>query len=77
MLVALALQVLYEDEKKNRLTESVEVFENIVNNKYFKNSTFVLFLNKVCSSTDDSCCAVLIGCGCSTICLKTSSSGCR
>jgi len=39
-------QVLYEDEKKNRLQESLEVFENICNQKYFMNTVFILFLNK-------------------------------
>jgi len=40
-------QVLYEDEKKNRLLESVEVFENVCNNKFFANTTMILFLNKI------------------------------
>jgi hypothetical protein len=40
-------QVLYEDEKKNRLTESMEVFENVSNNRYFTKTTMILFLNKV------------------------------
>jgi len=40
-------QVLYEDEKKNRLTEALEVFENICNQKYFKDTVFILFLNKM------------------------------
>jgi len=40
-------QMLYEDEKENRLLESVKVFGSIVNNKYFQNSTIILFLNKV------------------------------
>jgi len=39
-------QMLYEDEKENRLLESVKVFGSIVNNKYFANSTIILFLNK-------------------------------
>jgi hypothetical protein len=33
------------------ILQAVEVFENIVNGKYFKNSVFVLFLNKVLSSS--------------------------
>jgi len=39
-------QVLYEDEKENRLRESLKVFETVVNNKYFANSTIILFMNK-------------------------------
>jgi hypothetical protein len=41
-------QTLYEDEKVNRLDEALNVFKNIVTNKYFEQSTFLLFLNKVC-----------------------------
>jgi GTPase SAR1 family protein len=40
-------QVLYEDEKKNRLVEALEVFENICNQKYFLKTVFILFLNKI------------------------------
>jgi GTPase SAR1 family protein len=40
-------QVLYEDEKKNRLIEAMEVFENICNQKYFAQTVFILFLNKI------------------------------
>jgi GTPase SAR1 family protein len=40
-------QVLYEDEKKNRLVEALEVFENICNQKYFMKTVFILFLNKI------------------------------
>jgi len=39
-------QMLYEDETVNRLAESIKVFSSIVNNKYFQQSTIVLFLNK-------------------------------
>jgi len=39
-------QKLYEDEKENRLMESIHVFDNITNNRYFQSSTMVLFLNK-------------------------------
>jgi len=40
-------QVLYEDEKVNRLHESLQVFESICNNKYFTDTAMILFLNKV------------------------------
>lgn len=39
-------QTLYEDEKKNRMVESLEVFNKIINEKTFQNSTILLFLNK-------------------------------
>jgi len=39
-------QKLYEDEKENRLMESIHVFDNITNNRYFQSSTMILFLNK-------------------------------
>ncbi len=40
-------QTLFEDEKVNRLQESLKVFENIINNKFFKKSTIILFMNKI------------------------------
>jgi len=40
-------QTLYEDEKENRVHESIKVFESITNNKYFAQSTVILFLNKI------------------------------
>jgi len=39
-------QVLYEDEKENRLHEAIRVFDNICNNKYFEQTAMILFLNK-------------------------------
>jgi len=39
-------QVLYEDEKENRLHEAIRVFDNICNNKYFEETAMILFLNK-------------------------------
>lgn len=39
-------QVLYEDRKTNRLVESCDIFEAIVNNKAFTNVSVILFLNK-------------------------------
>jgi GTPase SAR1 family protein len=39
-------QTLFEDHKINRMKESLLLFENIVNNSYFENTTIILFLNK-------------------------------
>jgi len=39
-------QVLYEDEKENRLHEAIRVFDNICNNKYFASTAMILFMNK-------------------------------
>jgi len=39
-------QVLYEDETKNRLDEALELFAQIVNSKWFKDTSLILFLNK-------------------------------
>lgn len=39
-------QVLMEDRKTNRLRESLDIFEVIVNNVYFSNVSIILFLNK-------------------------------
>jgi hypothetical protein len=39
-------QKLFEDHKFNRMTESLTLFEDIVNNKYFADSSVILFLNK-------------------------------
>ncbi|XP_071960389.1 guanine nucleotide-binding protein subunit alpha-12-like [Antedon mediterranea] len=39
-------QVLMEDRVTNRLVESCNIFETIVNNKYFSNVSIILFLNK-------------------------------
>jgi len=40
-------QKLYEDEKENRLFEAINVFDNIINTAVFKQSTVILFLNKM------------------------------
>jgi len=37
---------LVEEEKKNAMHESLELFNSTVNGKWFKRSTFVLFLNR-------------------------------
>jgi len=39
-------QMLYEDEKENRVHEAIQVFKNISNSKYFAQSSMILFLNK-------------------------------
>ncbi|XP_014386464.1 PREDICTED: guanine nucleotide-binding protein subunit alpha-12 [Myotis brandtii] len=39
-------QVLMEDRRTNRLLESMNIFETIVNNKLFVNVSIILFLNK-------------------------------
>jgi len=39
-------QVLEEDKDVNRMKESMELFENIVNNQYFKKKSFICFFNK-------------------------------
>ena len=40
-------QVLVEDEKQNRLMESLMIFEDICNKPYFRNTSMILFLNKI------------------------------
>jgi guanine nucleotide-binding protein subunit alpha-12 len=40
-------QVLFEDRKTNRLIESCNIFETIVNNKAFEKVSIILFLNKI------------------------------
>jgi hypothetical protein len=39
-------QALFEDSTANRMTEAVELFGEICNNKYFAKSSIILFLNK-------------------------------
>jgi len=39
-------QVLFEDEETNRMTESLKLFGEICNNKYFEQTSIILFLNK-------------------------------
>lgn len=39
-------QVLMEDRKTNRLVESCDIFETIINNKAFVKVSIILFLNK-------------------------------
>jgi guanine nucleotide-binding protein subunit alpha len=39
-------QVLYEDETQNRMTEALDLFNEICNSRWFENTSFILFLNK-------------------------------
>ncbi|XP_018319087.1 guanine nucleotide-binding protein subunit alpha homolog [Agrilus planipennis] len=39
-------QVLLEDRKTNRLEESKDIFDTIINHRVFKNVSIILFLNK-------------------------------
>lgn len=39
-------QVLHEDETTNRMQESLKLFENICNNRWFTDTSIILFLNK-------------------------------
>ncbi|XP_063905371.1 guanine nucleotide-binding protein G(o) subunit alpha isoform X3 [Zophobas morio] len=39
-------QVLHEDETTNRMQESLKLFDSICNNKWFTDTSMILFLNK-------------------------------
>ncbi|KAG2389190.1 hypothetical protein C9374_014590 [Naegleria lovaniensis] len=39
-------QTCYEDDKTNRMQESLRIFEEIANNQYFKHTSILLFFNK-------------------------------
>jgi GTPase SAR1 family protein len=39
-------QVLFEDEKVNRMTEALDLYGEIVNSEWFKKTSVILFLNK-------------------------------
>ena len=39
-------QKLFEDSSQNRMTEAIDLFAEIINNKYFETSSIILFLNK-------------------------------
>lgn len=39
-------QVLHEDESTNRMQESLKLFDSICNNKWFADTSIILFLNK-------------------------------
>ncbi|KAK6462056.1 guanine nucleotide-binding protein alpha subunit [Scheffersomyces coipomensis] len=40
-------QMLFEDERVNRMHESIVLFDSLVNSRYFANTPFILFLNKI------------------------------
>lgn len=40
-------QKCYEDDTTNRLLESIQLFEETCNNKWFVNTPFILFMNKM------------------------------
>lgn len=40
-------QMLFEDERVNRMYEAIMLFDSLVNSKWFANTPFILFLNKV------------------------------
>eukprot|EP00461_Guttulinopsis_vulgaris_P000858 UN00858 len=39
-------QLLFEDDRTNRLVESIKLFDEMVNNKWFQQTSMLLFLNK-------------------------------
>lgn len=39
-------QVLYEDDKTNRMVEALQLFDEICNNPFFQNSSMIVFFNK-------------------------------
>jgi len=39
-------EVMFEDEEKNSMSDSIELFGSICNNEYFKETAMILFLNK-------------------------------
>ncbi|CAI5759808.1 unnamed protein product [Candida verbasci] len=40
-------QMLFEDETVNRMKESIILFDTLCNSKWFQNTPFILFLNKI------------------------------
>lgn len=40
-------QMLFEDERVNRMHESIVLFDSLCNSKWFANTPFILFLNKI------------------------------
>ena len=38
--------MLFEDETQNRMDEAITLFDQIVNSKWFKQTSMILFLNK-------------------------------
>lgn len=40
-------QMLFEDERVNRMHESIMLFDSLLNSKWFRDTPFILFLNKM------------------------------
>lgn len=40
-------QMLFEDERVNRMNESIVLFDSLCNSRWFVNTPFILFLNKI------------------------------
>ena len=40
-------QCLFEDERVNRMHESIVLFDSLCNSQWFANTPFILFLNKI------------------------------
>lgn len=40
-------QVLFEDSRVNRMHESIMLFETLINSRWFRDTPFILFLNKI------------------------------
>lgn len=40
-------QQLYEDESVNRMQEALNLCDSIINSKWFKDTTIILFMNKI------------------------------
>ena len=40
-------QVLYEDENTNRMVEALQLFDEICNSRWFRDTAMILFLNKI------------------------------
>lgn len=40
-------QMLFEDERVNRMHESIMLFDTLVNSRWFRDTPFILFLNKM------------------------------
>ncbi|KAK6203579.1 guanine nucleotide-binding protein alpha subunit [Scheffersomyces amazonensis] len=40
-------QMLFEDERVNRMHEAIVLFDSLCNSRYFANTPFILFLNKI------------------------------
>jgi len=60
-------QVLFEDETQNRMEEALQLFDQIVNSKWFKTTAIILFLNKKVLSSRSLCSYMhVVSCACVT-----------